>query len=126
MGDVEARDPADRAVMIHAVSLGEMNATRALVDLLREAEPGLQFIVSTTTETGLEAGRKLYGQARDVTLIRYPLDFSSGVVRVLDRLKPALVVLMELEVWPNFLRQCQRRGIPAIVAHGRMSDGKHL
>src|SRR5256885_16705154 len=70
MGDVAARDPADREVMIHAVSLGEMNATRALVDLLRVAEPGLHFIVSTTTETGLESGRKVYGQCAGGTLIR--------------------------------------------------------
>src|SRR4051812_44263878 len=71
--DVGTRNPSRWAVMIHAVSLGEMNATRTLVDRLRKAEPGLQFIVSTTTDTGYEAGRKLYGQSGDVTLVHYPL-----------------------------------------------------
>jgi 3-deoxy-D-manno-octulosonic-acid transferase len=125
MGDVPERNPSHWAVMIHAVSLGEMNATRALVEQLRAAAPDLQFILSTTTDTGYARAMELYGASADVTLIRYPLDFSSGVTRVLERLKPALVVLMELEVWPNFLRQCELRGIPVIVANGRMSDGSY-
>jgi 3-deoxy-D-manno-octulosonic-acid transferase len=122
MGDVPERNPSHWAVMIHAVSLGEMNATRSLVEHLRLAAPDLQFIISTTTDTGYTRAGELYGNASDVTLIKYPLDFSSGVTRVLDRLKPALVVLMELEVWPNFLRQCELRAIPVIIANGRMSD----
>jgi 3-deoxy-D-manno-octulosonic-acid transferase len=122
MGHVEPRNPSRWAVMIHAVSVGEINATGALVEMLRSSEPGLQFIVSTTTDTGYERGRQLYGRVGDVTLIKYPLDFSNAVTRVLDRLKPALVVLMELEVWPNFLHQCRRRNIPVIIANGRMSN----
>ena len=121
MGHVETRNTSRWAVMIHAVSVGELNATPALIAMLRNAEPRLEFIVSTTTETGLQQAQKLYGHANDVTIVRYPLDFTSGVTRMLDRLKPALVVLMELEVWPNFLRHCERRGIPVIVANGRMS-----
>lgn len=122
MGDVESRDLSRWAVMIHAVSVGELNATSALVAMLRKAEPRLQFIISTTTETGYAQAEKLYGSTSDVMVIRYPLDFSKGVERVLDRLRPALVILMELEVWPNFLRHCQRRQIPVIVANGRMSE----
>jgi 3-deoxy-D-manno-octulosonic-acid transferase len=125
MGQVETRNPSQWAVMIHAVSLGEMNATQSLVDRLRKTEPPLQFIISTTTDTGYARGGQLYGNAPDVRLIKYPLDFSRGISRVLDRLQPALVVLMELEVWPNFLRQCERRGIPVIVANGRMSDSSY-
>ena len=123
MGHVVPRHPSRWAVMVHAVSLGEMNATRALIDLLRQSNPELQFIVSTTTDTGYERGQQLYGKSADVTLIKYPLDFSGAVTRVLDRLKPALVVLMELEVWPNFLHRCRQRNIPVIIANGRMSDG---
>lgn len=125
MGDVEPRPPAHSAVMVHAVSLGEMNATRALIDLLRATHSDLQFIISTTTETGSARAEELYGKAEDVTIIKYPLDFTGAVCRVLDRLKPAIVVLMELEVWPNFLRQCESRGVPVIVANGRMSDHSH-
>ena len=113
------------AVMIHAVSLGEMNATRALVARLREARLGLRFILSTTTETGFNRGTELYGSAPDCRLIRYPLDFTPAVARVLDRLKPSVVVLMELEVWPNFLRQCQRRGVPVLLVNGRLTESSY-
>lgn len=121
MGQVQTRDSAVPAVMIHAVSLGEINATRALVQSLQKGRPGLQVIVSTTTETGYERGRQLYGNMSGVTLIRFPLDFSAAVARVLDKLRPSVVVLMELEVWPNFLRQCARRDIPVMVINARLT-----
>ena len=122
MGHVDAAiDTSAPAVMIHAVSLGEMNATRALVAKLREARPGLRFIISTTTDTGYARGRELYGSAAGCQVIRYPLDFTSAVERVLDAVKPGVVVLMELEVWPNFLSQCGRRGIPVLLVNGRLT-----
>src|SRR5437763_15003809 len=61
MGDVPPREGGAPAVMIHAVSLGEINATRMLVDRLREMKPDLQFIISTTTETGYARAMELYG-----------------------------------------------------------------
>jgi 3-deoxy-D-manno-octulosonic-acid transferase len=123
MGRFEPRPNCDApAVMIHAVSLGEMNATRAMVERLREARPGLQFILSTTTDTGFARGRELYGSAPDCRVIRYPLDFSFAVSRVLDALRPGVVVLMELEVWPNFIRQCDARNIPVLLVNGRLTE----
>jgi 3-deoxy-D-manno-octulosonic-acid transferase len=119
---VPPRDGNAPAVMIHAVSLGEINATRALVDKLRAVLPGLQFIVSSTTETGLARGRELYGDRPDVTLIRYPLDFSGEINRTLDAVRPDVVALMELETWPNFIRQCNNRGIPVLLVNGRMTE----
>ena len=92
--------------MVHAVSLGEINATRSLVELLRSQRPGIDFIVSVTTETGFARGLELYGSSPDVTLVRYPLDFTSAVDRLLVTLRPAVVALLELEVWPNFIRRC--------------------
>ena len=122
MGHVAARNPSRPAIMIHAVSVGEVNATPALVQMLRRAREGMNFIISTTSETGWERSKQLYGDNANVTLIRYPLDFSRGITRVLDRLKPALVVLMELEIWPNFLRHCRHHGIPVVLANGRLSE----
>ena len=122
MGNVPRRDPGRPALMIHAVSLGEMNATRELVRMLEQARPDLHMIVSTTTDTGHARGRQLYGWSPDVTLIRFPLDFSGAVGRVLSRLRPQLVVLLELEVWPNFMLQCERRGIPVVLVNGRMTE----
>ena len=122
MGHVPRRDPGRPAVMIHAVSLGEMNATRELVRMLQTARPDLHVIVSTTTDTGHARGRQLYGWSPDVTLIRFPLDFTGSIERVLSRLRPQLVVLLELEVWPNFMLQCERRGIPVVLVNGRMTE----
>ena len=122
MGQIEPRrDTSTPAVMIHAVSLGEMNATRAMVNKLREALPGLQFVISTTTETGFNRGRELYGSAADCRVIHYPLDFTPAVTRALDAVKPSVVVLMELEVWPNFLHHCDERNIPVILVNGRLT-----
>jgi 3-deoxy-D-manno-octulosonic-acid transferase len=123
MGNIgEARrDPAKPAVMIHAVSLGEINATVSLVKALQSATIAPHVIVSTTTETGLERARQLFGQMANVSVIRYPLDFSKAVSRVLDVIKPDVVVLMELEVWPNFLRACGRREIPVVLINGRLT-----
>ncbi|WP_428938689.1 3-deoxy-D-manno-octulosonic acid transferase [Fontivita pretiosa] len=122
MGDVARRQSDATAVMIHAVSVGEINATRALVHELRLRRRDLHIIISTTTRTGYQRAQELYGAAPHVTLIRYPLDFTPAVTRVLDSLRPSLVVLMELEVWPNFMQQCRKRNIPVILANGRLTS----
>ena len=123
MGDVPTRVGDCPAIMLHAVSLGEMNATLAMVRELLAQNAPLHVIISTTTQTGYSRGQELYGQNPKVALVHYPLDFSSSIQRFLDRLKPAVVVLMELEVWPNFVLHCQRRGIPVLLVNGRLTAG---
>jgi len=123
MGQVQGRDLSKPGIMVHAVSLGEINATRSLIDLLRSRRPGINFIVSVTTETGFARGQELYGSAADVTLVRYPLDFTSAVDRLLITLRPSLVALLELEVWPNFIRRCAQRNVPVILINGRITPG---
>src|SRR5581483_1952710 len=122
MGRVQSREADAPAVMIHAVSLGEINATRALVEALRQSKRRLHFIISTTTETGFARGQEIYGGKPDITLVRFPLDFSPAVDRLLDAVRPDVVALMELEVWPNFLRQCRRRGVPVVLVNGRLTS----
>ena len=112
---------AELTVLIHAVALGEINATRAMVRALIQNRPGLRIVVSTTTETGYARGLELYGSDPNVTLIHYPLDFTAAINRVLDRYRPEVVVLMELEVWPNFVLQCERRRIPVLLVNGRLT-----
>ena len=123
MGDVPNRTGDAPTVMLHAVSLGEMNATRAMVTELLASNEKLHIVISTTTTTGYDRGRELYGQNPHVTLVNYPLDFSSAIARFLDRLRPSVVVLMELEVWPNFVLQCHRRRIPVLLVNGRLTPG---
>lgn len=122
MGHVAPRIGESKAVMIHAVSVGELNASRGLIDGLKAHDPTLHLILSTTTDTGLERAKQLYGEREDVTIIRYPLDFSAAVTRVLDTLRPSLVILMELELWPNFMAACEQRKIPVVLANGRITE----
>jgi 3-deoxy-D-manno-octulosonic-acid transferase len=106
-------------IWIHGVSVGEVNAARSLVKELHSQLPDYRVAISTTTDTGIVAARKLF--APDHEVFHWPLDFTFSVRRALNRLRPALVVLMEGEVWPNFLAACNRREIPVVIVNGRMS-----
>ena len=120
-----AGSAAGPCVMIHAVSLGEINATRALVARLAAVRGELRFLVTVTTDTGTARARELYGTDPKVTLARYPMDLSGPIGRLLDRQRPAAVVLMELEVWPNFISHCARRGIPVLLINGRVTGSSY-
>lgn len=104
-------------VLLHAVSVGEVSALRSLVALLT---PRAEVVVSTTTDTGLARAKELFGGTCHV--VRYPLDFSWSVRRFLDRVSPDVVALVELEVWPQFVRGCVARRIPICVINGRLSE----
>ncbi|MBN2562730.1 MAG: 3-deoxy-D-manno-octulosonic acid transferase [Phycisphaerae bacterium] len=110
-------------IWIHAVSLGEVNATRSLVTEIERRLPAYDIVISTTTDTGYAAARRHY-PAKQV--FRYPLDFSFVVGRVLDRIRPDAIVLMELEVWPNFVRLARRRGIPVGIGNGRVTEERSM
>ena len=107
-------------VLVHGVSVGEVAAIRQLVDLL--ADEG-RVVVSSTTDTGVARARALYGNRHAV--VRYPLDLSWMVRRFLDAVRPDVVALTELEVWPNFVTECARRSIPVCVVNGRMSASSY-
>ncbi len=110
------------AVMIHAVSVGELNAARGLIEQLQSARPGLHLIVTTTTTTGIARAQELFGNNPSITLSRFPIDLSGSINRFLDNVRPSVVVLMELEVWPNWMAQCTRRNIPVVLANGRITE----
>jgi 3-deoxy-D-manno-octulosonic-acid transferase len=120
-GSVESGDTSRPAILIHAVSMGEINATTSLVRLLSESHRNIRFIISTTSKTGNERSRTLYANNPNVTRIRFPFDFSKCVARLLDAQRPKVAVLMELEVWPNFMAECGKRNIPVILINGRLS-----
>jgi len=123
------RAPAPPRLLIHAVSVGEVNTLRALVPMLRDA--GIEVIVASTTDTGLARARALFAETPlaealpgkpGVTVVRYALDLSSSVSRFLDAIRPDAAALIELEIWPNFVRECARRNIPVAVINGRLSE----
>lgn len=103
-------------VMLHAVSVGEVNALRALVPLLVDEST---VVISTTTDTGLARAQSIFGETCEV--VRYPLDCSWMVKRFLGTINPDVVGLVELEVWPNFVKACKSRGIPVGLINGRLS-----
>jgi 3-deoxy-D-manno-octulosonic-acid transferase len=105
---------------IHAVSVGEAIAAAPLVDGVRRTWPGLPLVVSTVTETGARVVRERFaGMARH----RYfPLDFPGVARRVIASIEPAFFVCMETELWPNTLRALAARGVPVMIANGRLSD----
>lgn len=106
-------------VWFHAVSVGEVNAVRGLVEALVQARPDIDVVISTTTDTGIARARQVFA---DHVVFRYPLDFSGAVRQALDRIGPAMIVLVELEVWYQFVTQAAAREIPVIVVNGRLSE----
>lgn len=117
-GDTSGATSGGR-LLIHAVSVGEVNATAALVAELQQRRPDLQIILSATTNTGHARAVQRYGDK--LSVVRYPFDFTGSVRRLLDRVRPDVVALMELEVWPNFVQACRKRNIPVVVINGRMT-----
>ncbi|MBC8203252.1 MAG: hypothetical protein H8E91_05430 [Planctomycetes bacterium] len=106
-----------KPILLHAVSVGEVNAIRNLVQLL--AADGYNLVISVTTDTGIQRAIDLFGNTH--TIVRYPLDFSWSVKNFLRRVNPTLIVLVELEVWPNMLRFAKKKHIPVVVVNGRLS-----
>jgi len=121
-GAAPRRHGLQPTIWIHGVSLGEVNAARTLVAELHSQLPDYRVVVSSTTETGMAAARRIFEPGHMV--FRWPLDFSLAVRTALGRIRPALVVLMEGEVWPNFVSACRRRDVPVVVVNGRMSADK--
>src|SRR3984885_5538122 len=108
------------AIWIHAVSVGEVLASEPLVKELKREFPDRAIFVSTTTETGQRLARERLKSADGV--FYFPLDWVVPVRKALRAIRPALVIVMETEIWPNFLREARRAGIPVVFANARISD----
>lgn len=118
LGFCPRRDGSRPALWIHGVSVGEVLAAKELVKLIREQRPDLEIVLSTTTRSAQEAAQREYAGHH---VFYYPLDFSFATHRAVSRIRPSLALLMELEIWPNFLLTTSLRGVPVLLANGRMS-----
>ncbi len=108
------------AIWIHAVSVGEALSGVTLARRLKEAYPERPLIVSTTTMTGQTLARERMPFAD--AIIYFPLDWAFCVRRALEAVRPSIVLVLETEIWPNFLREAGRRKIPVVFVSGRISD----
>jgi len=107
-------------IWIHAVSVGEVLAACPLAKQLKRRYGGRRLVISTTTITGQKLARERM-QFADA-IFYFPLDWRGPVGRVLSRVRPSAVIIVETEIWPNFLRECGRAGIPVIFVNGRLSE----
>ena len=111
--------PARGSVWLHGSSAGEISLLRPLIRRLSADYPAAPIVISAYSSTGFAAARKMYPDAR---IIFFPLDLSFVVRRFLRRYDPRLVVIVESDFWPNFLRAAHARGVPVTVINGKMSE----
>jgi 3-deoxy-D-manno-octulosonic-acid transferase len=107
-------------IWLHCVSVGETQAARPLVARLQQNFPNHRLIVSTITLTGQKLAREVF-KDQATHFVYFPFDWYWCVQRSLKAVRPDVVLIMETELWPNFLRCCGRRGIPVALVNGRIS-----
>lgn len=121
LGHVQPIENQNKPVIwIHAVSVGETQAARPLVNEIRSRYPGFAIAVSTTTRTGQELARDIFKNDA-VKICYFPFDWRWTVRRTLNVIRPSAVVLLETELWPTFLRECNEQDIPVAIVNGRLS-----
>ena len=119
-GRISRRNPEKPCIWLHAVSMGEVNAAKTLIEELKTRFGDFELVISTTTDTGFARATTLFGA--DHQVFYFPFDFSCVIRRAFRRIQPAICLLMELEVWPNFVDTARRLDIPVVVVNGRISD----
>ena len=106
-------------IWIHAVSVGEVQATEPLIKQLLARHPRYPLLLTTVTPTGAARARQLFGET--VQLRYVPFDLPGSVRRFFDRVHPRLAMILETELWPNLYAECGRRGVPLVLASARIS-----
>jgi 3-deoxy-D-manno-octulosonic-acid transferase len=119
-GKIFRSNPEKKCIWIHAVSVGEINAAKTVVTELRKNFKDFEIVISTTTDTGQERANTVFG--KECKIIYFPFDFSWVMRRAFKNINPAICLLMELEVWPNFVSTAKKLNIPVIIVNGRISD----
>ena len=109
----------EACVWVHAVSVGEVMAARALLTELHRRHPDVRLVLSTTTVTGQSVARR---HLPELDVFYFPFDLPWMVNRTLEVVRPRLLVLLETELWPNVLDACRRRGVSTCVVNGRISQ----
>ena len=122
LGRVPRRSGSGPCVWLHAVSVGEVNLLATLIAELKRHHPSWEIVVSTTTKTGYDLARRKYA---DHVVFYAPLDFSWAVRTAMQRVRPTMLVLAELELWPNFIRAAKEHSARVAIINGRLSDNSY-
>lgn len=117
-GRLPVRTSERPCVWLHAVSVGEVLQLRSVMKLLVAQRPNWEFVITTTTRTGLDVARREFSEH---TVCYCPLDFSWAVRTALTRIRPTALVLVELELWPNLIAAAKSLGISLSLINGRLS-----
>jgi 3-deoxy-D-manno-octulosonic-acid transferase len=121
LGSIASPSTNQPVIWLHCVSVGETQAARPLADLIRRDYPNHSLVVSTITLTGQTLARQVF-EGKAAKVFYFPFDWRWSVRRALRAIKPSAVLLMETELWPNFLRECSRQHVPVALVNGRISD----
>ena len=108
------------SIWVHAVSVGEVIATRALLPLIRESFPDTPVFVSVTTLTGKQVADRQLPEADGVFFC--PFDWRFAVRRAVNRIRPRALMVIETEIWPHMLKACHEAGAATMLVNGRISD----
>ncbi|HEX5701997.1 MAG TPA: 3-deoxy-D-manno-octulosonic acid transferase [Pyrinomonadaceae bacterium] len=108
-------------VWLHCVSVGEAQAAQSLVREISKRFPKLALVISTTTATGQQVAGELF-RDQAAAIFYFPIDWAWTIRRVLSRLQPAAILVMETELWPRMFREARKREIPVALLNGRISD----
>ncbi|MDQ1353975.1 MAG: 3-deoxy-D-manno-octulosonic-acid transferase, partial [Acidobacteriota bacterium] len=115
---IEAGDK--KRVWLHAVSVGEVRSLKNMVEKLKELYIEKEIVLSVTTPAGFDFARQ---QFPGIKIINAPLDFSFAVKKFIKKINPQLLILNELEIWPNWISIVHKKQIPVLLINGRISDG---
>ena len=119
-GIINRKFPEKKCIWLHAVSVGEVNAAKTIIEELKNTFLDFEIVISTTTDTGFARATNIFGEKFKV--FYFPLDFSFIMLRAFRMIRPSICLLMEQEVWPNFVNLAQQSDVPVVVVNGRISD----
>lgn len=108
-------------IWLHSVSVGETNAAKPLVNQILKNFPDYKLVISTTTKTGQTLAREIY-KTEAALVFYFPFDWTFIVRRALRKINPSVVLIMETELWFNFLREARRRSVKTALVNGRLSE----
>ena len=118
LGKAPLRIGDEPCLWFHAVSVGEVLLLRPLVREMARRRPNWEVVISTSTSTGLAVARRVYP---DLVTFYAPLDFSWSTRRAIARIRPTVLALVELELWPNLIRAAKRSGAKVAIINARLS-----